>query len=180
MLAVDFPTQNGTVRQTSEFAAVLHRILTRDRTRSMRDIAVALGLSYPAFYARLSGRVPFSIDEARAVLAEIPDHRLVDALLAGTRFGGFERAQLRGGSTRVGPFETALQVVQHLTTLMQGLSIGIERDEIERQILEAERGLAALRQILPHARASHPTAALHGSSAASTATADSSMGSLAK
>lgn len=150
------PRDVSAAPRTEEFAAVLHRILARERSRSMRDVAAALGLSYPAFYARISGRVPFSTVEIQRVLQEVPDPRLADALLAGTPFGAFLRARLTGGRAGEDALGTALRAMQEVLALVQGLSAAEEASALQQHLDEAERALAILRHVLPYAAARRP------------------------
>ena len=136
--------------RSTDFASVLHRPLARERLRSIRDIAGALGLSYPAFYARLSGRVPFSTDEIRRVLQEVPDRRLADALLADTPFGAYPRARLTGGQAGEDMVATAMRAMQEIVAVVQGLASSVERDVLEIHVNEGERLLAILRHVLRH------------------------------
>lgn len=134
----------------TDFASVLHRLLAQERVRSVRDIASTLDLSYPAFYARLSGRVAFSTDEIRRVLQEVPDRRLADALLADTPFGAYPRARLTGGQAGEDAVTTALRAMQEVVAVVQGLASGVERDVLEIHVNEGERLLAILRHVLRH------------------------------
>lgn len=144
----------------TDFANVLHRMLARERVRPIRDIAGALGLSYPAFYARLTGRVPFSTDEIRRVLQEVPDRRLADALLADTPFGAYPRARLTGGKNGEDTVATALRAMQEVIAVVQGLASGVERDVLEMHVNEGERSLAILRHVMRHVPKRHGVA--HG------------------
>lgn len=147
-----------------DFANTLHRLLVVDRVRPLRDVAKASGFSYPALYARMTGRVPFSADEIRRVLLEVPDIRLVDALLSGTCFAGFVRAPLAGGLAKRGAVGTAMHAMQQVARIAGDVAALVEDDALDaealerlgQQILEAERSLAILRQALPHARRSQP------------------------
>lgn len=147
-----------------DFANTLHRLLVVDRIRPLRDVATASGFSYPALYARMTGRVPFSADEIRRVLLEVPDIRLVDALLSGTCFAGFVRAPLSGGSSKRGAVGTAMHAMQQVARIAGEVAALVEDDALDaeaqdrlgQQILEAERSLAILRQSLPQARRSQP------------------------
>lgn len=152
-----------------DFASVLHRLLARERQRPIRDVAAALGLSYPAFYARLSGRVPFSTEEIRRLLQEVPDRRLADVLLADTPFGAYPRARLTGGTIGEDTVATSLRAMQEVVAVVQGLASGVEHDMLEIHVNEAERLLAILRHVLRHAHVRHDGA--HGRSDAALASA---------
>lgn len=158
-----------------DFAQVLHRLLARERQRSIRDVAGALGLSYPAFYARLSGRVPFSTEEIRRVLQEVPDRRLADALLADTPFGAYARARLTGGQAGEDTVATALRAMQEVVAVVQGLASGIERDVLEMHVNEGERLLAILRHVLRHVPKGNSAASDHGQVHSHAAHADLAM-----
>ena len=110
----------------SDFAALVHRMLVRERRRPMRDVASALGLSYAAFHARVSGRVPFSPAEVALLLHEVPDMRLVDCLLRHTRFVAFERPAPARAEPGAGPLRAAARAIAELSGLVADLAIAIE------------------------------------------------------
>lgn len=143
----------------ADFATTLHHALVVERTRPLADVARAAGFTYPALYARISGRVPFTLEEARRVLCEVPDIRLVDALLSGTRFAAFERAPLTGGVSRRGSVALALLAMRQVAEIASELSTHAEagmidqsaQDRLDTRLLEAERALALIRHALPYA-----------------------------
>lgn len=143
--------------EASAFAALVHQALVRERRRPMRDVASALGLSYAAFHARVSGRVPFSPAEVALLLHEVPDMRLVDCLLRHTRFVAFERpspARAEGGT---GALRAAASAMAELAGLVADLALAIEarqgaagmpRDPLAR-LEEIQRAVATLAFVLP-------------------------------
>jgi hypothetical protein len=139
------------------FAAIVHQILVRERRRSMRDVAAALGLSYAALHARVSGRVPFSPTDINLLLHEVPDVRLVDALLRHTRFVAFEKphpARSGGGGTAIEAASAALRHIAALVEDLAGLAEGRRppRDgdaAPEARLEEVQRAIAALAFTLP-------------------------------
>lgn len=139
------------------FAAIVHRALVRERRRPMRDVASAMGLSYAAFHARVSGHVPFSPAEVALLLHELPDIRLVDCLLRHTRFVAFERpspARAEGGA---GALRAAAAAMEALAGLVSGLAQEAEgrgdarapsAGPLER-LEELQRAVATLAFVLP-------------------------------
>lgn len=147
-------------------ADVLHRIFVIEGHASMRDVARALGLSYPAFYARVSGRVPFAPEEITKVIREVPDQRLLDALLTDTEFVAFRRPVLKGGGEAIcdAAFRSLRAISQvlektHSVTPASQLDRA-ERDKIEEQLTEAERSLGVIRFALAQLRTKSTTPAL--------------------
>lgn len=73
------------------FSQLVKRVLGETRI-GIQSTADALGMAYQTFYSRLApGRVPFTADEIRALIAETRRRELVDYLLEGTPFIAVER-----------------------------------------------------------------------------------------
>ena len=151
------PTRPPTLSEGGSFAAIVHRVLIRERRRPMRDVAAALGLSYAAFHARVSGRVPFSPLDINLLLHEVPDLRLVDALLRHTRFVAFEKphpARAAGGATAL---QAALAALRGLADLIEDIAAIAEGRrpvhdggiDPEARLEEAQRAIATLAFALP-------------------------------
>ncbi|MBM3479932.1 MAG: hypothetical protein FJX69_12060 [Alphaproteobacteria bacterium] len=133
------------------FAALVHRALVRERRRPMRDVAAALGLSYAAFHARVSGRVPFSPAEVSRLLHELPDMRLADCLLRHTRFVAFERPSPSCAAEAGGALAVAAMAMEALAGLVAGLALAAEADGVDpmARLEEVQRAVAALAFVLP-------------------------------
>lgn len=144
-------------RNELDFAPLLHQVLVRERQRPMREVADALGMSYAAFHARVIGRVPFSPGEINALLREVPDIRLVDALLRHTRFSVVERPQPGGTIAGESANRTALRAVQEIVDALKDMGTdGVPQEigpesvaRIDAHLNEAQRLLATLRLLLP-------------------------------
>ncbi len=158
-------------RSELEFVPLLHQILVRERRNSMREVADALGMSYAAFHARVIGRVPFSPGEINALLREISDIRLVDALLRHTRFSALERPQPGGSSVGVNAQGAALHALQEIVGALKDMApdrgppeLDAETVEhIDAHLNEAQRALATLRLVLTQLnRAAPQPPARHG------------------
>lgn len=86
-LILGFELKRKTVAVSeSDFAALLRRVLFRERDTNLQDLAAALGLSYHNLYARVTGRVAFSPADLRKLFDHYPEPDLADYLLAGTPF----------------------------------------------------------------------------------------------
>jgi hypothetical protein len=139
------------------FAAIAHRLLVRERRRPMRDVAAALGLSYAALHARVSGRVPFSPLDINLLLHEIPDLRLVDALLRHTRFVAFEKPHPARGVAGSSALQAATGALRGLADLIEDIAAIAEGrrpaqeggPDPEARLEEAQRAIAALAFALP-------------------------------
>ena len=79
-------TGNSRTGSGEEFFEIVHEILVKERRYGVREIAAQLGMSYPTFYARLSGRASFSPDEVKHLLQIVSDVRLVDWIVANSKF----------------------------------------------------------------------------------------------
>ena len=143
-------------RAELEFAPLLHQILVRERLYSMREVADALGMSYAAFHARVIGRVPFSPGEINALLREVSDIRLVDALLRHTRFSALERPQPGGSGVGVNAQGAALHALQEIVGALKDMAPDGGPPELDAATLAridahlhvAQRALATLRLVL--------------------------------
>lgn len=151
-------------KRTADFAALVHHLLVAEKRRPVKDVATALGMKYATFYARMIGRVPFDPDEINALLREVPDHRLVDCLLADTAYIAVPRppeAPKADARENTGIVQHALQsaaesfgILREMTLVLDdGVLAAEARERITAHIHEAERGLAALRWRLTHDRA---------------------------
>lgn len=113
-------------------------------------------MKYATFYARMIGRVPFDPDEINALLREVPDHRLVDCLLADTLYIAVQRpssAPRPDAGDNTGIVTHAVQsaaesfgILREMTLVLDNGGLSDDaRERIAAHIQEAERGLAALR-----------------------------------
>lgn len=137
------------------FAELAHRILVHERGWSLQEVAEKMGMKYHTLYARLRGRVSFTPEEVRGLLAIVPDARLANYLLDGTPFIAVDRMLAQGldagGDADVhrGATRSVLEVSDVLRAVEQGLSDARidhqDRARIVSEINEAERALAALR-----------------------------------
>jgi len=148
-------------KRTADFAALVHHLLVAEKRRPVKEVAKALGMKYATFYARMIGRVPFDPDEINALLREVPDHRLVDCLLAETQYIAVPRppaGRKPDARENTGIVVHALQsaaesfgILREMTLVLDDGGLDPEaRDRITAHIHEAERGLAALRWRLAH------------------------------
>lgn len=135
-----------------DFAEIVREILIVERRKSVREVADALGIEYPNFYARVTGRVFFRPNEIAKLFKIIPDKRLFDCLLRDSGYIAVERS-LAQDSTASGGSEDAISAAFRLSTdtlsILKLLSGGIptpqQSEEIRSYIYEAERAVAALR-----------------------------------
>ena len=137
------------------FADLAHRILVHERGWSLQEVAEKMGMKYHTLYARLRGRVSFTPEEVRGLLAIVPDARLANFLLDGTPFIAVDRMLAQGmdatgdGDVHRGATRSVLEVSDVLRAVEIGLSDSKidhqDRARIVSEINEAERALAALR-----------------------------------
>jgi len=143
--------------QQSEFASLLYQLLIVEEVKAVKEVAAELGLKEQALYARLYGRVRFSVEEARAILAYLGDTRVADHLLEGSAFVAIHRTELDDEKTSEGVREGATTTLFDVTDLMREVETALSDDgridhrekiDIEKRLHEAERSLTALRNAL--------------------------------
>ena len=136
------------------FADLAHRILVHERGWSLQDVAEKMGMKYHTLYARLRGRVSFTPEEVRSLLAIVPDARLANFLLEGTPFIAVDRMMAQGspgteGDVHRGATRSVLEasdVLRAVENSLQDAKIDHQdRARIVAEINDAERALAALR-----------------------------------
>lgn len=135
------------------FADLAHRILVHERGWSLQEVAEKMGMKYHTLYARLRGRVSFTPEEVRSLLAIVPEARLANFLLEGTPFIAVDRiaTQAQGGDGDV--HLSATRTVLETADVLRAVEISLLDKKIDHQdklrisaeINEAERALAALR-----------------------------------
>ena len=149
---------------SEEFARLVHRILVREKRRTVVEVATALGMKYPTFYARINGRVPFSPGDINLLLQEVPDSRLVDCLLKSTAFAAVPRQRTGERSAPSSLLHNATRLVFEAASALREVERGLEdrpidraeRDRIEAHVNNAERALMLLRQGLETTSAPSP------------------------
>jgi len=143
--------------QQSEFAALLYQLLIVEEVKAVKEVAAELGLKEQALYARLYGRVRFSVEEARHILIYLGDVRIADHLVAGTKYVAIERKEQNDDSGSEGVRQGATTTLFDVTDLMREVEGALSDDgridhrekiDIEKRLHEAERSLTALRNAL--------------------------------
>jgi hypothetical protein len=143
--------------QQSEFAALLYQLLIVEEVKAVKEVAAELGLKEQALYARLYGRVRFSVEEARHILTYLGDMRIADYLMAGTKYVAIVRKEQGDDRTSEGVREGATTTLFDVTDLMREVEGALSDDgridhrekiDIEKRLHEAERSLTALRNAL--------------------------------
>lgn len=142
---------------STEFASLLYQLLIVEEVRAVKEVAAELGLKEQALYARLYGRVRFSVEEARRILAYLDDVRIADHLLAGTNYVAIKRQVQNNVNKSEGVREGATSTLFDVTDLMKEVEVALSNDgridhrekiDIEKRLHEAERSLTALRNSL--------------------------------
>ncbi|MBN4046394.1 hypothetical protein JYU02_00160 [bacterium AH-315-P15] len=142
---------------STEFASLLYQLLIAEEVKAVKEVAAELGLKEQALYARLYGRVRFSVEEARRILAYLGDVRIADHLLGGTEYVAIKRQTLNEEDKSEGVREGATSTLFDVTDLMREVEGALSDDgridhrekiDIEKRLHEAERSLTALRNAL--------------------------------
>lgn len=139
-----------------EFADLVYTVLVAEKKYPLKDVAERMGMQYATLHARLNQRVVFSPEEVRALIQAAPDIRLISYFLEGTPFIAVERAafekETAAASLHFGATQTVLEAADVLRVVEKSLADDRidhrERAQIAKEIAEAERALAALRNRL--------------------------------
>lgn len=136
------------------FASVAHRILISEKRGAVREVAASVGLTPECLYNRLHDRTPFQIEEVRKLLAAVPVADLANCVLARSPFFAAEKSGAEsefGVNMLHGATRSVLEAADVLRTIQAALEDGRidhrERPIILKQIEEAERALASLKQV---------------------------------
>jgi hypothetical protein len=103
------------------FAVLVNRLLLTDNRIRPRDLADALGLSYHALHARLSGRTSFIPVELKRLFQHYPEPRIADYLLAGTSYIAIPRPASTEPLPGYSPIRAGLLSLQEIIRLLSGL-----------------------------------------------------------
>ncbi len=142
---------------STEFASLMYQLLIAEEVKAVKEVAAELGLKEQALYARLYGRVRFSVEEARLILAYLGDVRVADHLLEGSAYVAIARSDKHDGEKSDGVREGATSTLFDVTDLMKEVEGALSDDgridhrekiDIEKRLHEAERSLTALRNAL--------------------------------
>lgn len=156
MIATD--DQDMSSEPRSAFFVLVHQILVKEKLYPVREIAARFGMSYAAFYARVSGRGAFSPEEINRLIRLVPDARLVDWLLSNSSFIAAPRPDEIGADLGTSAMEHAVRSVERGLVIIKELSEAAagshldedRRERIKVQIEEIQRGLATLSAALPY------------------------------
>lgn len=139
-----------------DFAQLLYKLLIMENIKSVKEVAAELDMKEQALYGRLYGRVRFSIEEVKAILAILEDIRIADYFLSGSPFVAVERSsheadesetvRSRATSTMFDITDLLREVEKSL--IDDGRIDHIEKIQIEKRLTEAERSLTSLRKCL--------------------------------
>lgn len=135
-----------------EFSRLVYRILVTEKRRAIRDVAIAIGMEYASFHARVIGRTHFKAEEVSRLIAEVPDPRLCDYLLRNTAFVAVPRP-MPTVSPKQSAFQAAVQLaneslatIAHIgDTLLDGQLDAAGYEHISNHVREAERSVSNLR-----------------------------------
>ncbi|WP_377295386.1 phage regulatory CII family protein [Rhizobium sp. SG2393] len=75
------------------FAQIVYQVVVVEKIVALERAAAALGMGYDALYARVNGRTHFTADEIAALIACVPDPRLVGYLLRHSNLVAVERVE---------------------------------------------------------------------------------------
>ena len=138
------------------FADLVYTVLVAEKKWPLKDVAERMGMQYATLHARLHQRVVFSPEEVRDLIAAAPDIRLIGFFLDDTPFIAVDRTEGPDGkgveTLHLGATKTVLEAADVLRAVERGmLDEHIDhrdRARIAKEISEAERALASLRNRL--------------------------------
>jgi hypothetical protein len=141
------------------FSQLVRKIVIHEQRGALRELAVALGLSYGAMYSRVNSRAEFNPSEINMLLRELPDPRLVDCLLAGSAFVAIRKPESHVPRSGADVVDIALSCAMETLTAVQatveairGSCLDRERGvEIEGIICRAQEKLSLLQVALSEA-----------------------------
>lgn len=145
-----------------DFADIAYTLLVVEKLQRIEDVADAIGMSYASLHARLINRTAFSADEIKAIIARVPDIRLIEYFLEGTDFIPVHRqvARYEGAGTHsptatdvVSVQRAASRVIIDATDVLEFVDAGVAGGHIDHRIARlalravkaTERALASLR-----------------------------------
>jgi Phage regulatory protein CII (CP76) len=139
-----------------DFADLVYTVLVAEKKWPLKDVAERMGMQYATLHARLHRRVVFSPEEVRDLIVAAPDIRLIAYFLDNSPFIAVDRRDLPEGSSietlHFGATRSVLEVADVLRAVEKGMDDARidhrDRAKINKEIAEAERALAALRQRL--------------------------------
>ena len=109
------------------FAVLVNRLLLTDNRIKPRELADALGLSYHALRARLSGRTSFIPVELKRLFQYYPEPRIADYLLAGTSYMAIPRPALTEPLPGYSPIRAGLlslqEIIRSLSELLRTVDV---------------------------------------------------------
>ncbi|NOD35614.1 MULTISPECIES: phage regulatory CII family protein [unclassified Ruegeria] len=137
----------------SDFASLVHRILTTETLYKSKDVAEGMGLKYDALYSRLRNRTVFSADEIKSLIRVMPDPRIVGYLLEKSCFVAADRLEDSEIDDEENLYRATNRIVLEAAEVMRAMHQALEDKhvdhkeavQIQADIREAERALVALR-----------------------------------
>lgn len=135
------------------FSELVHQVAVVERRRPLKALAHALGMKYATLYARVSGRVAFSTEEANCLVRELADARLASCLLQGTPFIAVGRPNAHGAANG-GLLKASVASVRESAEALAEIEGWLETgaidqrllDHVKEQVEKAEAAIAALRE----------------------------------
>lgn len=140
------------------FAQIVYQVVVVEKIVSLEKAAVVLGMGYDALYARINGRTHFTADEIAALIACVPDPRLVGYLLRDSNFVAVERVDGEPDDAEQEIMRATHRLLIEAADVLEAVDHALkdkridhrEAITIQHEIEVAERALLALRE---HVRA---------------------------
>ncbi|WP_187968867.1 phage regulatory CII family protein [Aquibium microcysteis] len=121
------------------FAQIVYQVLVVEKVVSLEQAAGALGMGYDALYARIIGRTLFTADEIAALIACVPDPRLIGYLLRHSNFVAVERVDGRLDDAEQGIIRATHRILIEAACVLETVDAALQDKRIEhREAIESQ------------------------------------------
>ncbi len=139
-----------------EFSELVYRLLLIDKVAPVEDVAAILEMSYHSLHARLHNKTLFSAEEIRQLAQSLNSVEILDFFLDGTDLMVFERADAIDAKDSDSVFRRTNHLAIETANVLEAVETAMKDNRIDhrdtamikKEIAEAERALAAIRQAL--------------------------------
>lgn len=136
------------------FAQIVYQVVVAEKVVPLEKAAAALGMGYDALYARINGRTHFTADEIAALIACVPDPRLVGYLLRHSNLVAVERVESAADEAEQEIIRATHRILIEAADVLEAVDQALtdkridhrEALTIQQEIEVAERALLTLRE----------------------------------
>lgn len=147
-----------TLDRGRSFAQIVYQVMIVEKRVTVEEAAKRLGMGYDALYARVNGRTTFTADEIAALIALVPDARMVSYLLRHSNLVAVERVDEALEDAESEIIRATHRILLEAADVLEAVDHAVQDKRIDHrealtiqaEIEVAERALLTLRQ---HVRA---------------------------